>query len=123
MRDRKNKDLRTLKSTLVYCEDVQSALNRFGKDYEVFAHDRVFFHAISMSVMQVGELANNLSEEFKEKNSTQVDWRRLRYIRNLFAHAYSNINIRTVWDFATMFIPIYAEFCRQEIQTLQKEVF
>ncbi len=84
MRDRKNKDLRTLKSTLVYCEDVQSALNRFGKDYEVFAHDRVFFHAISMSVMQVGELANNLSEEFKEKNSTQVDWRRLRYIRNLF---------------------------------------
>lgn len=73
MRDRKNKDLRTLKSTLVYCEDVQSALNRFGKDYEVFAHDRVFFHAISMSVMQVGELANNLSEEFKEKNSTQVD--------------------------------------------------
>ena len=39
----KNKDLRTLKSTLVYCEDVQSALNRFGKDYEVFAHDRVFF--------------------------------------------------------------------------------
>lgn len=112
-----------MKSTLVYCEDVQSALNRFGKDYEVFAHDWVFFHAISMSVMQVGELANNLSEEFKEKNSTQVDWRRLRYIRNLFAHTYSNVNIRTVWDFATMFIPIYTEFCRQEIQMLQKENF
>lgn len=121
MRDRKNKDLRILKSTLVYCEDVESALNRFGKDFEVFAHDRVFFHAVSMSVMQVGELANKLSEEFKEKNNTQVDWCRLRYIRNLFAHAYSNINIRTVWEFATIFIPIYVEFCHQEIQTLQKE--
>lgn len=123
MRDRKNKDLRILKSTLVYYEDIESALNRFGKDFEVFAHDRVFFHAVSMSVMQVGELANKLSEGFKEKNNTQVDWRRLRYIRNLFAHAYSNINIRTVWEFATIFIPIYVEFCHQEIQTLQKEIF
>ncbi len=122
MRDRKNKDLRILKSTLVYCEDVESAFNRFGKDYEVFAHDRVFFHAISMSVMQIGVLSNNLSEEFKEKKRIQVDWRWLRYIRNLFAHAYSNINIKTVWEFATVFISIYAAFCRQEIQTLQKEM-
>ena len=119
MRDIDNKDLRILKSTLIYCEDIESALNRFSKNYEVFAHDRVFFHAISMSVMQVGELSNNLSAEFKERNSEYVDWRRLRYIRNLFAHAYSNINMKTVWEFANFFIPIYAVFCRQEIMNLQ----
>lgn len=120
MRENDSKDLRTLKDTLIYCEDIKSALNRFGRNYEVFANDRVFFHAVSMSLMQVGELANKLSAEFKEKNNGEVDWRRLRYIRNLFAHAYSNVSKKTVFEFATVFIPVYAEFCQQKLGELQK---
>lgn len=81
----KNKDIRVLKGTLIYCEDVKSALNRCSRNFEVFSHDRVFFHAISMSCMQVGELANSFSEGFKERNSGAVDWRQLRSIRNIFA--------------------------------------
>lgn len=117
----KNKDIRVLKGTLIYCEDVKSALNRCSRNFEVFSHDRVFFHAISMSCMQVGELANSFSEGFKERSSGAVDWRQLRSIRNIFAHAYSNINKRTVWELATVFFPVYEEFCRQELERLQKE--
>ncbi|WP_195958026.1 DUF86 domain-containing protein [Enterococcus gallinarum] len=116
-----SKDLRILKGTLTYCEDIESTLNRFGKDYEVFTSDRVFFHAISMALMQIGELANKLSAGFKEKNQAAVDWQRLRYIRNVFAHAYSTINMKTVWSIANFFIPVYAEFCRQKIGELQKK--
>lgn len=116
-----DKDIRSLKGTLVFCEDIKSALNRYGKNYQVFAHDRVFFHAVSMSSFQIGELANKLSQEFKERNSSAVDWRKLKYIRNIFAHAYSNIKKRDVWDFATMFVPVYENFCRLELARLQKE--
>lgn len=85
LRENDSKDLRTLKGTLIYCEDIKSALNRFGRNYEVFANNRVFFHAVSMSLMQVGELANKLSAEFKEKNNGEVDWRRLRLPNNFFS--------------------------------------
>ena len=80
-----------------------------------------FFHAISMSLMQVGEMANKLSAEFKERTNGKVNWYKLKAIRNLFAHAYSNINKRNVWQFATVFTPVYTEFCRQEIIILQNK--
>ncbi|EME7220763.1 hypothetical protein A5816_000760 [Enterococcus sp. 3G1_DIV0629] len=121
MKNNNEKDLRILKGTLIYCEDIEATLNRFGRNYEVFTHDRVFFHAISMSLMQVGEMANKLSAEFKERTNGKVNWYKLKAIRNLFAHAYSNINKRNVWQFATVFTPIYTEFCRQEIIILQNK--
>jgi uncharacterized protein with HEPN domain len=120
LKNEENEDFRALKDTLSYCEDIELTLNRFGKDYDIFIHDRVFFHALSMSLMQVGEMSNKLSEAFKQKMDGHVDWRRLKYIRNLFAHAYSNIDERTIWEFATVFIPVYREFCRQEIRKFTK---
>lgn len=121
MKNKNDEDLRILKGMLVYCEDIELTLNRFSRNYEVFAHDRVFFHAISMSLMQVGEMANKLSNEFKERTNHQVNWYKLKAVRNLFAHAYSHVNKRHVWQFATVFTPVYAEFCRQEIINLQKK--
>ncbi|OQO71647.1 antitoxin [Enterococcus villorum] len=122
MKNKIEEDLRILKGMLIYCEDIELTLNRFGRNYEVFTHDRVFFHAVSMSLMQVGEMANKLTDEFKERTNDQVNWYKLKAIRNLFAHAYSNINKRHVWQFVTVFTPVYAEFCRQEIIFLQNEI-
>ncbi|KAA9176448.1 DUF86 domain-containing protein [Enterococcus durans] len=123
MKNKIEEDLRILKGMLIYCEDIELTLNRFGRNYEVFTHDRVFFHAVSMSLMQVGEMANKLTDEFKERTNDQVNWYKLKAIRNLFAHAYSNINKRYMWQFATVFTPVYAEFCRHEINILQNEIF
>ena len=94
MKDSTEKDLRVLKGTLIYIEDIEETLNRCGRQYEVFYHDRVFFNAIGMALMQVGELgtgSNGLSVEFKEKNSDKVDWNKLKKLRNMFAHSYDSI--------------------------------
>ncbi|WP_195514357.1 DUF86 domain-containing protein [Enterococcus sp. 1001283B150225_161107_E12] len=122
MKNKMKADLRILYGSLTYCDDIDQTLNRFDKNYEVFINDRVFFHAVSMSLMQVGEMSNKLSDTFKEETSKEVDWRRLKYIRNLFAHAYSNVNERTVWEFATVFIPVYATFCRSKIKQLERMI-
>lgn len=124
MRDSTAKDLRLLRGTLIYIEDIEQTLNRFGRDYETFYHDRVFFNAISMCLMQIGEYTvgnSGFSEEFKEKNSGKVDWKRLRNMRNMFAHSYSTMNERQIFRMATEYIPVYKEFCRQELVRLQKE--
>lgn len=44
----------------------------FGKDYNTFVNDRVYFNAIAMSVLQIGELANGLSDEFKNATSNEI---------------------------------------------------
>lgn len=101
MRDSTAKDLRLLRGTLIYIEDIEQTLNRFGRDYETFYHDRVFFNAISMCLMQIGEYTvgnSGFSEEFKEKNSGKVDWKRLRNMRNMFAHSYSTMNERQIFE-------------------------
>lgn len=123
MKDSTEKDLRVLKGTLIYIEDIEETLNRCGRQYEVFYHDRVFFNAIGMALMQVGELgtgSNGLSVEFKEENSDKVDWNKLKKLRNMFAHSYDSMNERFIFRMATMFIPVYKEFCIQAIAELQK---
>ncbi|MCO5500330.1 HepT-like ribonuclease domain-containing protein [Enterococcus faecalis] len=74
--------------------------------------------------MQIGEYTvgnSEFSEEFKEKNSDKVNWKRLRYMRNMFAHSYSTMNERHIFRMSTEYIPVYKEFCRQELARLQKE--
>lgn len=38
-----------------------------------------------MCVIQIGELAGNISEDFREKH-TEIPWRQLRGLRNIYAH-------------------------------------
>lgn len=123
MRDSTAKDLRLLRGTLIYIEDIEQTLNRFGRDYETFYHDRVFFNAISMCLMQIGEYTvgnSGFSKEFKEKNSGKVDWKRLRNMRNMFAHSYSTMNERQIYRMATEYIPVYKEFCMYAVTELRK---
>ena len=49
-----------------YCADIAGFIQRFGRDYSIFISDRAYYNAVSMSILQIGELANGLSEEFRE---------------------------------------------------------
>ena len=42
-------------------------------------------------------------------------------MRNMFAHSYSTMNERQIFRMATEYIPMYKEFCRQELARLKKE--
>ena len=46
-----------------YCEDIEMFMDRFGRDFDTFIEDRAYFNAVAMCVLQIGELANSLSEE------------------------------------------------------------
>ncbi|HGW2910019.1 TPA: HepT-like ribonuclease domain-containing protein [Enterococcus faecalis] len=42
-------------------------------------------------------------------------------MRNMFAHSYSTMNERQIFRMVTEYIPVYKEFCRQELARLKKE--
>ena len=79
-----------------YCQRIEDAVNRFGDSFETFSDDADYRDAICMNIFQIGELANQLSEEFKEKHN-DLPWDQMYGIRNRLAHAYIKIDDAVVW--------------------------
>lgn len=66
--------------------------------------------------MQIGELANHLSDEFME-TYREIPWRAIRGMRNVVAHEYGKIDTATVWEIAKDGVDELAHFCGQILGT------
>ena len=67
--------------------------------------------AVSMCILQIGELANALSQEFRAETSKQIQWNLVRGMRNWIAHAYDEVETDIVWGTANEDIPNLLQFC------------
>jgi uncharacterized protein with HEPN domain len=63
-----------------------------------------------MCILQIGELAGRLSNEFSFAHS-DIPWRSIKGMRNIAAHAYGNISIPDVWETVINDIPKLREYC------------
>ena len=108
-------DLQRLEHIQLYCEDIAQFIDRFGRDYATFINDRAYFSAVSMCVLQIGELANGLSEEFRVRTKSEIPWNKVRAMRNLLAHAYMTTDESVMWATVTKDIPALLEFCHKAL--------
>ncbi len=104
-------DFDILRHILKYCDNIDVLIARFGNDFEVFKIDLAYRDAVSMNILQIGELSGHLSEEFRVAHS-EIPWRAIKGMRNLFAHSYGSMDMLTVWSTATESIPVLRDFCR-----------
>ena len=81
---------------------------RFDKDFELYKKDISFQYSCNMCIIQIGELANRLSDEIKEANK-DIPWRAIRGMRNLHAHDYENVDLEIVWNTLVEDIPLLRE--------------
>lgn len=114
-------DRQRLSHIRTYCQDIAGFIERFGKNYETFINDRAYFSAVSMCVLQIGELANGLSEEFREQTKAQMPWGMIRGMRNWLAHAYAEIDETVIWETSANDIPKLAVFCDEVIAREDKK--
>lgn len=112
----KQSDRQRLQHMLVYCGDIAGFIRRFGDDYESFSNDRAYINAVSMCILQIGELANGLSEEYRSETKEEMPWRMIRGMRNLLAHAYAEMDELVLWETVVNDIPMLAEFCKRQIE-------
>ena len=77
-----------------YCEDIQNAVKRFGNEQQFYL-DKDFRNTCALCLLQIGELANHLSENFKKVNKT-IPWGGIIGMRNIVAHGYGEINLDIV---------------------------
>ena len=64
--------------------------------FDQFADDSKTLDAVIRNFEIIGEAANRLPEDFKEKNPS-TDWFRIIGFRNRIVHDYMGIDYRIVW--------------------------
>ena len=106
----KSRDLRILDHIIEYCDKLTAFTS--DMDYASFQESELHKDACSMCVLQIGELVFNLTNEFKEANSS-VPWRQIRSMRNIVAHHYGEIDSETLWDVIVDDIPVLKKYCKE----------
>ena len=96
---------------LRYCEQLEVAHADFGRSRERFDGSTTYQNAVCMCILQIGELVNHLSDDFKAEQNA-VPWHRIRGMRNYVAHEYGSIDLDVVWYTATRSIADLKRFCK-----------
>lgn len=84
-----------------------------GHTFESFLDDSKTIDAVIRNFEVIGEAANRLPDEFKDKNE-QINWFRIRGFRNRIVHDYMGIDYQIVW----IIIVEYLEQLKRDIQTI-----
>ena len=75
-----------------------------GLSFDAFIKDDKTVDAVIRNFEIIGEAANRLPEEFKDKNP-QIDWHRIKGFRNRIVHDYMGIDYTIVWEIKNAFLP------------------
>lgn len=98
------RDVDRLIRILDYCERIESCIQRFGDDYNIFAKDADYRDVIKMNLFQIGENVNGLSEYCRELMNT-IPWHQIYGLRNIIGHGYDILNDERIWETVKKDIP------------------
>lgn len=76
-----------------------------GQSFEDFKGDSKTVDAVIRNFEIIGEAANRLPEEFKDR-FPEIDWHRIRGFRNRIVHDYFGIDYAIVWTIKETFLPL-----------------
>ncbi|MDR0853323.1 MAG: DUF86 domain-containing protein [Clostridiales Family XIII bacterium] len=116
----KDSDKQRLEHMRAYCIDISKTIARFGDEFEIFISDFDYFNSVSMSILQIGELANSLSDEYKNQTKAQMPWGMIRNTRNILAHTYHRADKEIIWETARSDIPTVCNFCEEQLMTAEE---
>ena len=107
-----NRDKNILSHIVKYCEQIEETVALFGADYHIFCTNNIFRNACCMCLLQIGELSNSLSDDFRDSH-TVIPWKQIRGFRNIIAHAYGTIEPSVVWEIITTELLALKEYCQK----------
>jgi len=68
-----------------------------GMSFESFSTDQKSIDAVVRNLEIIGEAANRLPDDFKEKHS-QVEWHKVVGLRNRIIHDYFGVDLQIIWQ-------------------------
>lgn len=97
-------------------EDIIDSANKIllytdNLTFEAFQKDNKTIDAVIRNFEIIGEAANRLPDDFKDKYPN-IDWHRIRGFRNRIVHDYFGIDYSIVWEIKASFLPKLIEALR-----------
>ena len=109
-----NRDSIVLKKMVQYIEEIEATIEQLGITKQSLDENFIARNAVSMCILQIGELTGKLTDEFKEKNNL-MPWRDIKAMRNIAAHNYGEIDTEILWETITGDIQELKSYCLQFI--------
>ena len=114
-------DMRRIAHMLEYCQEIQKTIQRYGDSFAVFDTDADYQRSVSFCILQIGELAGGLSEEYKKATAGQMQWNAMKGMRNMVAHNYGNMSREIIWETVTKDIPLLMAFCSTQLEQTDRQ--
>ena len=70
-----------------------------------FYHDRKSFDACMIHFINIGEMIDRLSPDFRSSHQ-EIPWQEIKNFRNLVAHNYFGIDAEEIWDIIENHLPV-----------------
>ena len=85
--------------------EINVALEMLGDaDMEAFLADEKLKRAIGMTVINIGELVKNMSEELRLSHK-DVPWKAIAGMRDIAAHKYQTLRMEDIYNTVNMDLP------------------
>jgi len=86
----------------LYIDDIIEAIQKIRSyvqdmDDTAFIADRKTQDAVIRNLEIIGEAVGNLPEEIPDLDP-EINWRKIKGLRNILIHEYFGINLQIVWD-------------------------
>lgn len=86
-----------LKKMVQYADEIALTVEKLNLDFIKFETDFIAKNAISMCILQIGELVGKLSDDFKAQYH-KMPWRDIKSMRNIAAHNYGELDAEVLWE-------------------------
>lgn len=113
--ENKERDLFRLEHILECTQKIEMLVTKL-ENFDVFSENWIEQDAMTRNFEIIGEAAKNISEQTTQKYP-EIEWFKLKGMRNLIAHEYFGIRMETVWDTAVNDIPILKKQIQKIIET------
>lgn len=119
MANSSNTNEQILRHMVNYAEQIEEANAMFNASEEELKNNSVYRNAAALCILQIGELANRLTEDYRVMTEAQIPWRAVRGLRNIVAHHYGKIDYKSLWETIDRDIPALREFCENQIKMFE----
>ena len=104
-----------LEHIIRYSNEIMDARERFGNTLEALQADIHFRNSVAMCILQIGELAGHLTDDFKVQYGA-VPWQKIKGMRNITAHHYGKIDVDILFRTISERIPELHSYCESILQ-------
>ena len=107
-----NRDRDVLEHMIKYCDEIAYTMQVMGNNFSDFDNNFIYQNAVSLCILQIGELTTHLTTEFKQ-HYTKIQWNQIKALRNIVAHDYGRIDTEILWETLQEDIPMLKEYCTE----------